>query len=367
MRNWLSLRLSRAWYHDAPWLRLLQPLAALYGCIARWRRNRFLANPAASHRPKALVVIIGNISVGGTGKTPLTLALAQVLQKHEVPLAIVSRGHGGHSKTWPLEVTADMDPALCGDEALIYARRAGCPVVVDPQRARAVQYLERKYQPLLILSDDGLQHYALQRDVEIVVLDGQRGVGNGRLLPCGPLRESVDRLASVDLIVSNGPLLVDACTGERPLYLMQVRPGLLHNLATGEQLDSSSFRARYGGKVHAVAGIGNPARFFSSLTQEGFAIVSHVFADHHRFQARDLAFNDTLPVLMTEKDAVKCRRFATAQHWFLSVDAVLPPDLVPTLLRLLVERHQRLESMPGGAVTTTPDPAATTAPPDNRG
>jgi tetraacyldisaccharide 4'-kinase len=344
MRSALSLCLSRAWYRNPSWLRLLRPLSRFYGRVAQWRRARFLADPARSYRAGALVVIVGNITVGGTGKTPLTLALAQVLQKHGVALAIVSRGHGGHSKQYPLEVTSDMDPALCGDEALIYARRAGCPVVVDPRRARGVQYLEQKYQPRLILSDDGLQHYALQRDVEIVVLDGQRGIGNGLLLPQGPLREEASRLLEADLLVSNGEPLVALPTGDKPLYTMQVHPGLLYNLATGESLDTAKFRAQYQGKVHAVAGIGNPARFFSTLTQEGFAIISHVFNDHHRFQARDIAFDDDLPVLMTEKDAVKCGSFATPRHWYLSVDAVLPPALLPMLLDLLVIKHKQLDA-----------------------
>jgi tetraacyldisaccharide 4'-kinase len=347
MRQSLSLRLSLAWYRNAPGLQLLRPLARLYGWVMQRRRARFLANPAGSYRSTALVVIVGNITAGGTGKTPMTLALAQVLQKHDVPLAIVSRGHGGHSKRYPLEVTPDLSPDECGDEPLIYARRAGCPVVVDPDRVRAVQYLEQKYQPRLILSDDGLQHYRLHRDVEIVVLDGQRGLGNGCLLPQGPLREPADRLQQADLLVSNGALEATIDAGDLPVFLMHVKPGHLHNLATGETLDAAAFRARYGGKVHAVAGIGNPARFFSGLAQEGFAIISHVFNDHHRFREADLAFDGELPVVMTEKDAVKCSTFATQRHWYLSVDAVLPADLLPTLLDLLVARHQNLpESRP---------------------
>lgn len=348
MLSRLALALSRVWYRDVAGPRVLRPLSRLYGWIVRQRRQRFVTGRAKSYRPDALVVIVGNLSVGGTGKTPLTLALAQVLQKHDVPLAIVSRGHGGRGP-WPLEVTPDTDPAQCGDEALIYARRAGCPVVVDPQRVRGVQYLEQHYQPRLILCDDGLQHYALQRDVEIIVLDGQRGLGNGCLLPQGPLRETAARLAEVDLLVSNGALRVPLPQVATPLYTMHVESGKLHNLHSGEVLDSAAFRACFGGKVHAVAGIGNPARFFNSLSQEGFALISHVFNDHHRFRAADLAFADNLPVLMTEKDAVKCRHFATERHWYLSVDAVLPQDFLPALLELLVRKHQALAPDPGTA------------------
>lgn len=344
MRSALSLCLSLAWYRNPPWLRLLRPLSRLYAGIMRRRRTRFLADPARSYRPKALVVIVGNLTVGGTGKTPLTLALAQVLQQHGVALAIVSRGHGGRSRQYPLEVTPDMDASQCGDEALIYARRAGCPVVVDPKRARGVRFLEAKYAPRLILSDDGLQHYALQRDVEIIVIDGQRGLGNGHLLPQGPLREDASRLDTVDLVVSNGMLLADLPPCNKPLYTMQVAPALLHNLASGEQLTIEAFRARHPGKVHAVAGIGNPARFFNTLAQEGFAIISHVFNDHHRFQTGDISFDDELPVLMTEKDAVKCHKFAGARHWYLGVNAVLPPELLPALLDLLVVKHRQLDA-----------------------
>lgn len=346
MSSRLSIGLSRAWYRNSPWLRFLRPFSRLFGWLAQRRRQRFLAGQTKSYRPGAMVVIVGNITVGGTGKTPLTLALAQQLQQQGVAVAIVSRGHGGKSSQWPLEVRPDTDPALCGDEALIYARRAGCPVVVDPQRARGVQYLEARHQPRLILSDDGLQHYALQRDVEIVVVDGQRGIGNGALLPQGPLREAASRLHTVDLLVCNGPLLVPLDHGSVPLHEMQIKAGLLHNLASGEQLDIASFRARFPGKVHAVAGIGNPARFFNTLTQAGFAIISHVFEDHYRFRAQDLQFGDALPVLMTEKDAVKCQRFATEQHWYLSVDAQLPACFLPALLQLLVERHRNVLQAP---------------------
>lgn len=340
MKAAMTLWLTQAWYRDAAGLRLLQPLSRLFGAIASWRRARYLANPALRYRSSATVVVIGNITVGGTGKTPLTLALAQILGKHGVKLAIVSRGHGGTSKRYPLEVTVDSDPAECGDEALIYAARAGCPVVVDPQRVRAVQYLEQHYQPLLILCDDGLQHYALERDLEIAVIDGKRGLGNGQLLPCGPLREPAARLHDVDMLVINGKATADLPELAIPTFTLLLQPGRLHNLATGETLDCADFLQRHPGKVHALAGIGNPERFFCTLTTEGFAIITHVFPDHHRYLAAELDLPDELPIVMTEKDAVKCRAFATARHWYLCVDAVLPEGLMPLLLDKLVERHQ---------------------------
>jgi tetraacyldisaccharide 4'-kinase len=340
MKAALSQWLTRAWQRNSALMRLLQPLALLYGWFSSWRRRRYLAKPALRYRSSATIIVVGNINVGGTGKTPVVLALAQTLQRHGVKLAIVSRGHGGHSSHYPLEVTQDTNPDECGDEALIFAARAGCPVVVDPVRVRGVKYLEEKYKPLLILSDDGLQHYALERDLELAVIDGQRGLGNGHLLPCGPLREPPSRLDEVDMVLVNGELPAGLPDIKTPLFRFRLQPGLLHNLATGETLDPASFRTRHPGKIHALAGIGNPERFFSTLTAGGFAIITHVFPDHHPFTARDLELPGSEPVVMTEKDAVKCRRIAGDRHWYLPVDAIPQEGMLPMLLDLLASKHQ---------------------------
>lgn len=340
MKAVLAQWISKAWYRNASWLKFLTPLSFLFNIIAKRRRARYLAAAENSYKSKAVVIVVGNITAGGTGKTPLTLALAKILQKHDVEVAIVSRGYGGHSQHYPLEVTRGTDPDLCGDEALIYAARAACPVVVDPERVRAVQYLEQRYESKLILSDDGLQHYALARDIEIAVVDGQRGLGNGRLLPLGPLREPASRLNEVDFVVINGELECELPELTVPVFKLFLQPGLLHNLYSGQTLSCAEFLQLYPGKVHALAGIGNPERFFSTLTAQGFAIITHVFTDHHKFRAADVAFKDMRPVVMTEKDAVKCKKFADDSCWYLSVDAILPEGLMPLLLDKLQGNHK---------------------------
>lgn len=333
--------LPRAWYSDARWLRWLQPVSQLYGALARRRRQAWQGGNKTPYRAALPVVVIGNIAVGGTGKTPLTLALCRYLQARGLKPAIVSRGYGGEAPLYPLYVTRDTPLAHCGDEALLYARSTEVPVVVDPNRARAVARLECDHAPDLVLCDDGLQHYALARDIELVVVDGSRGFGNGLLLPAGPLREPVSRLAEVDYVVVNADAGLPLPPDSAPRVAMQLVPELLENLASGECLDSATWLARYGAsvpQVHAVAGIGNPGRFFRTLTDLGFAIMAHPFPDHHRFQASDLAFADALPIVMTEKDAVKCLPFADARHWCLNVRAQLPE----AFLQALAQRIQAL-------------------------
>lgn len=337
MLNRLSMRLVEAWYGHSAWTGLLRPVSALYGLLAQRRREHFLQHPEQRYRASVPVVVVGNLTAGGTGKTPLTLALAKTLQAKGYSVAIASRGHGGKEAQYPLEVQADSDPALCGDEPLLLARHAGCPVVVDPQRARAVQHIETQHAPDLILCDDGLQHYALERDIEIVVIDGSRGFGNGRLLPEGPLREPVSRLAEADFAVINGVLVHSLPALDLPLFVMQLQPLYLHNLASGEQVSPRDFRASFPGKVHALSGIGNPARFGQALEGLGFVIMPQVFPDHHAFRPADIALPGSEPVLMTEKDAVKCQAFATDRHWYLAVEAILPPELTDALLTRLRE------------------------------
>ena len=352
MLNRLALCLSRAWYSGTSWTVLLQPLAMLYGFLARRRRQHYRRRADKRYRAAVPVIVIGNISVGGTGKTPLTLALAQALQQQGYKVGIVSRGHGGKNAAWPMLVTTTSDPAQCGDEALILAARAGCPVVVDPQRVRAVQYLEQQHAPDLILCDDGLQHYALERDIEVAVIDGSRGLGNGHLLPQGPLREPVTRLRSVSMVVLNGgqaqnlPALGVLPGWGVPLFVMQLQSGLLHNLASGEQLRPPEFRQRHPGRVHALAGIGNPQRFYRSLEAAGFVIMPHDFPDHHAFRAGDLELPGEAAVIMTEKDAVKCRTFATDRHWYLQVEALLPAELLDLLLQKVAAALEQRRQLP---------------------
>ncbi len=258
------------------------------------------------------VIIVGNISVGGTGKTPLTVWLVKHLQSQGWRPGIVSRGYGGEASAYPLPVTGDSDTKAAGDEPVLLARRTGCPLVVDPHRAQAAQALLTHNDVNIIISDDGLQHYALRRDLEIVVVDAQRRCGNGLLLPAGPLREGRGRLQQVDAVLVNG-----AVGDEAGFHLLA---GKLQSLQGHAEQELSALQ---GQTVHAVAGIGNPERFFNMLRQAGIEVLAHAYADHYQYQPDDIIFDDDLPVLMTEKDAVKCRAYASDRHWYLPVDAEL--------------------------------------------
>lgn len=267
----------------------------------------------------APVVIVGNISVGGSGKTPLVAYLVKLLQKHGYRPGIVSRGYGGQATGWPLAVSARSDPALVGDEPVLLARRCACPVVVAPDRVKAARQLLERYHCDIVVSDDGLQHYRLQRDIEIAVVDGVRRFGNGFCLPAGPLREMPERLRSVDFVVVNG-----AATGaETAMTLSGANAVNLGNPAKTRQL--AEFAAM---PVHAVAAIADPGRFFKSLRRYGIKCIEHPFPDHHHFTAGELDFPADAPILMTEKDAVKCIPFTHigARAWYVPVDAELTAE-----------------------------------------
>jgi len=278
-----------------------------------------------SERLLVPVVVIGNISVGGAGKTPLTLALAQQLAERGCFPVIVSRGYGG-SAMQPQKVNPDSNPRVVGDEPLLMARRDICPVWVGKDRVSAARSAIQDYPRCdIVLCDDGLQHYRLQRDFEIAVIDGTLGNGNGLLLPAGPLREPPSRLLEMDAIVVNGR------TAPAGKFAMQLTGEVFHNLAEpGKTATASDFTS---GAIHAVAGIGNPQRFFSHLESLGIRFIPHVFPDHHAYQPGELAFGDCNAILMTEKDAVKCASFADARYWALRVDARIDPALSELILR----------------------------------
>ena len=304
--------LESVWYGDgrAGWP--LIPLSWLFGAIVRIRRWLFrmdLLHVAKAARP---VVIVGNLTVGGTGKTPLVLWLARALTEQGLRPGIISRGYGARIRG-ARRVLPDSPAEEVGDEPRLLARRAAVPVAVGRDRAQAAALLAADTD--VIISDDGLQHYALGRDLEIAVLDGARGLGNGRLLPAGPLREGRQRLNSVDFVVSNGGGGPSGC------LRMDLVPRSLVRVADGQREPLEAWRGR---RVHAVAGIGNPQRFFRALEALGLEITAHAFADHAAYAGTEFEFGDDLPVLMTEKDAVKYERWASPRHWFLEVDAVLP-------------------------------------------
>lgn len=278
--------------------------------VRRWLYRRRVLR---STRLPVPVFVIGNITVGGTGKTPLVLWLANFLARQGHRPGIIARGYGGRGRIRPQAVRPDADPAEVGDEPLLLARRSKSPVVVGPDRPRAAAFLIQHYNCDVILSDDGLQHYALRRDLEIAVVDGARRFGNGRCLPAGPLRETEDRLRTVDACIAQGT----ARAGEWAMKLVATG---FHRLDQPQTVVApSEFSGR---RVHAIAGIAHPARFFGHLRQLGLEVIEHPFPDHHAFQAKDLRFDDDLNVIMTEKDAVKCERLAgVLGGWYMAVEA----------------------------------------------
>jgi tetraacyldisaccharide 4'-kinase len=314
--------LQRVWYdRHAQWFSLvLLPLSWLFGALVACRRAAYRMGLFARVRVGRPVIVIGNVTVGGTGKTPFTIWLATLLQAQGRRVGIVLRGYRGTSSHWPRDVSSDSAPEEVGDEAVLLASRTGAIVVAGPDRvAAARRAIERGAE--IVLSDDGLQHYRLARDRGIVVIDGRRGVGNRRLLPAGPLREPVSRLAQADLRVVSWrdgsarsltpvPATIQACA-----RLSEARA-----LVGGETRPLETFK---GSRVHAVAAIGHPQQFFAALQQLGIEVAPHALPDHARLSAADISFPDALPVLMTEKDAVKSRAIADQRHWAVRMDLMV--------------------------------------------
>lgn len=333
----LSKAIERAWYHGTFWygllLIILWPLSCLFCGITVLRRYRLQATHTQLPVP---VIIVGNINVGGTGKTPFLCALANALSIQGKRVGIISRGYGGAYDGKPRLLQATDQASLVGDEPLLIARTTRCPVVIAHDRYAAAQYLIQQASIDIILSDDGLQHYALPRTVEIVVLDGGRGVGNGLCLPAGPLREPVSRLEEVDFVVVNGS---SSQLFHDDQLLVQLIPEQWTSVSAGDVLPLDTLKT--GTQVHAVAGIGNPQRFFSTLRMLGLTVIEHEYPDHYAFTANDLQFADQLPVVMTEKDAVKCAEFAGVQCYALRVKMTLPEDWLSRLLARMDKNFRR--------------------------
>jgi tetraacyldisaccharide 4'-kinase len=309
MRRTLRQALARSWYRDVAWNALLSPPAWLYGTVVRLRRRAYQRGWLRSIRIAAPVVVVGNLTVGGTGKTPLAAAVVQRLRERGRRPGLAARGYGGRVRHGARLVTAGSDPREVGDEPVLLARATGCPVAVARRRAEAAELLLGEGADVIVC-DDGLQHYALARDAEIAVVDAARAHGNRRLLPAGPLREPLTRLEEVDLVLHQGR------GGD-----FELRPEAARPVAGGDE--RRPLVAFAGRRVHAVAGIGDPERFFDMLRAAGADVVPHPFPDHHPFEARDIRFEDDTPVLMTEKDAVKCVDFADVRHWYVPVTARL--------------------------------------------
>ncbi|MEX2469949.1 MAG: tetraacyldisaccharide 4'-kinase [Pseudohongiellaceae bacterium] len=326
--------LEKAWYSKAPWLFLLVPVAWCFRGLSALRRK--WQTPAPAHKSRAVpVIVVGNISVGGTGKTPLLIALVKHFQANAMTVGVISRGYGGKAGQYPLEVTSASDPALAGDEPVLIATLCDCPVIVDPDRPRALAQLTASHELDVVLSDDGLQHYRLPRDMEIVVVDGARLFGNGRCLPAGPLREPVSRLRTVDAVVLNGePEAIPALLEDA--VVMHLRPVLLRNLASDEQRNFNGAPFKLGYTIQAVAAIGNPHRFFKLLEQLPYPLRRFPFPDHHPLTRADLeraGVDLSQPVVMTEKDGIKCRQFAANNWWAVQVEVDLPPDFLDALVK----------------------------------
>jgi len=328
---WFKEALQRRWYGLSIWHVLLIPLSWIFGLLSYARRAAYKLGFFKSYKLPVPVVVVGNINIGGTGKTPLVLWLSEQLIHAGYSPAIISRGYGsGHSKISP--VYADSNPGLVGDEPVLLAKSASCPVWVGRDRIAVAQKLLQVHPECnVIISDDGLQHYRLKRDIELVLVDASRGFGNGYLLPAGPLRELVSRLKKVDAVIFNGgqPTL-DSVANH---FGMSLQGKQFQSLLDDKKFASSKDFA--GKKLHAVAGIGNPQRFFQQLENMGLRFDRHVFPDHHAFKLTDLQIQGAEVILMTEKDAVKCQRFAKDSWWFLPVEAIVEERLTTLIMSKL--------------------------------
>lgn len=318
-------RLDEYWYQRNLFSLILLPVTWLLLLLVILRRYLYQIGLLTSTKISVPVIIVGNITVGGTGKTPLVIALVKLLRESGYHPGVISRGYGGKAKNWPQQVRQDSDPSMVGDEPVLIARSCAVPMAVGPDRVTAARQVLQYHDCDVLVSDDGLQHYALQRDIEIAVIDGIRRFGNGYCLPSGPLREPVSRLSSVDFVVTNGLAM-------RLEYPMKLQGLHAVNLVSGEKRLLSEFSNT---TVHAVAAIGNPERFFNMLKKCSINVITHPYPDHYAYKMSDLEFTDDHAVFMTEKDAVKCASYVSDNMWVVPVQAILDERFTSRLLRIL--------------------------------
>ena len=318
-----------AWYQKHLWLYLLLPFSWIFTFLTNRRRRKYLKNQISSFKADTPVVVIGNINIGGTGKTPLVKYIASKLIDRGLKVGIVSRGYGGNF-SGTLRVDDNTEYKKSGDEAQMLAN-LNAPLYLDKNRPRAIQNLINENDCDVILSDDGLQHYKMHRDIEIIVIDGSRRLGNGLTFPAGPLRESSKRLKTGNYIINNGGPTEDGET------LMTLQPTKFVHLNTGKTYDIDKWPMH--NQIHAVAGLGNPGRFFDTLSQLNFDIERHPFPDHHQFEESDLEFLDHHPILMTEKDAARCKNFDNPRIWYLTVEPKIEESFINDL-------ESRIRSLP---------------------
>ncbi len=321
---------------------MLIPLSWLFALLIRVRLILFKLGILQSVQVDVPVIIVGNLTVGGTGKTPITLWIANSLRQRGYRPGIVSRGYGGIKNVSPQLVQADSDPACVGDEAVLMAANTECPIAVHSDRIAAIECLCEQGVNVVV-ADDGLQHYRLGRNYEIAVIDGARGVGNGRLLPAGPLREPRTRLRSVDQVLIHGQW---ENSGPRPPAAMSFQ---LHanSVVSIDKTQTRSFADLSDKPVHAIAGIGNPARFFDMLRKQGLEVIEHAHRDHSTYELDDLRFGDDFAVLMTEKDMVKCRKIAPQNCWYVPVSILVDDVEFSTWLEHLEHCLAQLKSISG--------------------
>jgi len=289
---------------------LLLPISGVFYLLSKIRQAFYLIGVFRINQFDVPIVVVGNITVGGSGKTPIVIKLVDYFQQQGKKVGVVSRGYGGSHSGKSLAVKPDTLATVSGDEPLLIANQTGAAVMVNQDRSQAVRDLIKQQQLDVVISDDGLQHYAMGRVVEIAVIDGNRRFGNGFFLPAGPLRESQNRLKSVDFIINNGSTHVGEVSA-------QLKPTTFVHVLSGEEFALDSFKNQ---RCHGIAGIGHPDRFFHTLTQLDIQVEKHHFIDHYQYQANDLEFGDDHPIIMTAKDWVKCREFANGKMYYLKVD-----------------------------------------------
>lgn len=335
----LHKKLADVWYSKNVMAFLLWPLSLIYQLFFKLHKLVYRLGIKQSYRSKLPVIVIGNLTVGGTGKTPLTIALAEFLINNGYKPGIVSRGYKATAKTFPQIVSLNDCPKLLGDEPVLLAKKTNVPVVVSPKRKEGIKVLENKNCDVIIC-DDGLQHHALQKDIEVILVDGLRGFGNGFCLPAGPLRESNKNLANKEFVVVHGGNNVET-------YQMTLRVFEIYNLKNPQlKLNLEDVRLK---KIHAMAAIGHPKRFFETLRGLGLSIIENEFPDHYRYQVKDFEFcRDEDLLVMTEKDAVKCKEWARDNYWVLAVQANLSENFKTDLLSKL--SMLELGKQPGKAI-----------------
>ncbi len=318
--------LPNHWYKHT-WLSvLLLPVSWVYCALVGLRRLAYRSGIKRTRHLNAPLIVVGNLTVGGTGKTPLVIWLAERLRAAGYRPGIVCRGYGGQATWWPRLARADSSPREVGDEAVLLAVRAACPVMAGPNRVRSAQALISEHRCDVVISDDGLQHLALGRTVDVVVIDGERRFGNGHCLPAGPLREPAGRRFAADLRICNG-------TPRAGELQMQMVGNEFYRL--GDPADRVGPAAFEQQTVHAIAGIGNSERYFAHLRQLGLNVVAHAFPDHHTFTAEDIACPGAAAIIMTEKDAVKCANIGDERHWVMPISAQVDEQAWAQILNLL--------------------------------